>query len=273
VSRFDYEMVAKLAAQRAGLNVDATKGYLIDSRLGPVARREGFDSVANLLAAVRDREEPRLIWAVVEAMGQADPTFFREPEIFNQLADDVLPRLARLAPGGAVRVWSAGCGTGQDIYSLAMLLEEGRGGPTPVDLFATDLSERALEKAKVGLYSQFEVQRGLSAHRLVRHFERQGEAFVLSARVRERVRWSRVNLVEDPKEIGRFELVLCRGVLNALTRPARARLMQNLASALEPGGVLVLGGQDQAAEIDRSLRPMPGRPGFYTAISPVEATG
>jgi chemotaxis protein methyltransferase CheR len=232
--------VARLCAQRAGLAVDVEKDYLIESRLGPAARREGFASVGELLQAVRDRAEERLVWAVVEAMAHRDAGFFKEPEAFFLLRDQVLPELARRREGRPLRIWCAACGPGQEVYSLAMMLADAPLAGARVELFASELSERELEKAQAGVYSQFEVQRGLPARLLVRHFEKQDEAFVLSARVRQTVRWRRVNLLEEAAKLGQFDVVVCRQVISMLTPEARTVVLAGLAAAVADDGALVL---------------------------------
>ena len=254
----DLTFVAKLCAERAGLFVDVEKAYLAENRLAPVARREGFASIEELLDAVRHRDEERLVWAVAEAMWPSETSFFRDPEVFELLAEKVLPKLAG-AGARALRIWAAACGGGQEVYSLAMLLAE-QPPAGAFELFGTDLCERRLEKAQVGAYSQFEVQRGLSAHRLVRHFENAEGGFALSPRLRQSVRWRRANLTEQLGRLGQLDLVLCRNILPALTPEARERAMANLAAAIAPGGYLILG-RDEAAP---GLSPVAGLPGFYT---------
>lgn len=256
----DRGFVARLCADRAGLKVDAEKVYLLENRLGPVARREGFASVHEFVCAVRDRDEERLIWAMVEAMSPAETAFFREPKVFDEIVSQILPDLARRREGGSLRLWAASCGTGQEVYSLAMALEESAPAGVTVDVFASDLCERRLEKAQAGVYSQFEVQRGLSARRLVRHFEGLEEGFVLSPRVRQRVRWRRVNLTEDLSRLGQFDLVLCRNLMGYLLEDARARVTANLERSLAPGGWLVLGSGEQAAAMTGAA----GHPGFFS---------
>jgi chemotaxis protein methyltransferase CheR len=252
------QLVTRLCAERAGLRIDPEKHYLAENRLAPVARREGFSSIEEFLGAVRDRDEERLIWALVEAMSPSETSFFRDPETFELIAQKVLPELARRGEGRPLRLWAASCGTGQEVYSLAMLLAEQSSVGATFELTGSDLCERRLEKAQSGLYSQFEVQRGLSAHRLVRHFENAEEGFALSPRIRSSVRWRRVNLIEDVSRMGRFDLVLCRGLTPQLTDAARERALANLVSALAPGGVLALG----PAEAAPGLVAAPGLAGF-----------
>ena len=235
------EFLAELCLVRAGLKVDPEKSYLIDSRLAPIARREGFASLHEFVTAVRVRGEERFVWAAVEALAQSETGFFRDAAVFERLADEVLPDLSRLRGTASVRIWSAGCGSGQEAYSLAMLLAERPEAAPRTDMFATDISERALEKAQSGLFTQFEVQRGLPARRLVRHFEKRGELFQLSPRVRQTIRWQRVNLMDDLARLGQFDLILCRNVLSGLAPFAQSRVLEALTASLAPGGRLVLG--------------------------------
>jgi chemotaxis protein methyltransferase CheR len=262
----DCELVAQLCASRAGLLIDPEKTYLLESRLGPVARREGFGATADLLAALRTRREDRLAWAVVEAMAAGETSFFRDREPFELFRAEVLPALARLRDGEPIRVWSAACASGQEIYSLAMVVEDERGALAPgakVELFASDISERALEKAQSGLYTQFEIQRGLPIRQLVRHFEKADEMWALSPRIRQMVRWRRINLISDLSAAGRFDVIFCRYVLGALTPQARPRLLENLARALSPEGFLFLGEGEAPHGLGEAFQAVPGRPGLY----------
>ncbi|MCR5877798.1 protein-glutamate O-methyltransferase CheR [Phenylobacterium sp. J367] len=259
--------VAWLCEQRAGLAVDADKAYLLESRLAPLARREGFGSVGELLQALRDREEEQLVWSVVEAMAQRDAIFLRDPPVFALLRDQVLPRLARQREGEAIRVWCAAAGSGQEVYSLAMMLADAPIAGARVELFASELAERQLEKAQSGLYTQFEVQRGLPARMLVRHFEKTDEAFTLSARIRQMVRWRRVNLIDDLSRLGQFDVVVCRQVLPAMTPDARSRALAGLTGATASGGCLVL---DAGCETPAGYRPL-GVAGVFAAEAEARA--
>jgi chemotaxis protein methyltransferase CheR len=269
VSPRDGEFVAALCARRAGLEVDPAKAYLMESRLAPVARREGFGSVGELLQALRDRDEERLTWAVVEAMAHVETSFFRDPEVFAVLRDKIIPELARARGGEPVRIWCAACGSGQEVYALAMMLAEGPLGAARVELFASDVNSRLLEKAQSGLYTQFEVQRGLPARQLVRHFEKRDEMFLISSRIRQMVRWRRVNLVDDITRLGRFEMVLCRNVMTSLTDAAQPMVMKSLASAVRQGGCLVLGAEE-TANASLGLKPVAGAGGLYSRVPAIQ---
>lgn len=267
----DGEFVARLCADRAGLEIDPDKTYLLESRLAPVARREGFANVAELLQVLRDRDEARLAWELVEAMTYPESAFFRDPQVFEALRDKVLPELVEARQGEAVRIWCAACGSGQEVYSLAMMLADAPLGGARVELFASDLNSRHLEKAQSGLYTQFEVQRGLPARLLVRHFEKRDEMFAVSPRLRQMVRWRRVNLVENITRLGRFEMVLCRNLMSSLTDLARPVVMKSLASAVRQGGALVLGAEETASGPLLGLKPTRGLAGVFTRVPALRA--
>jgi len=261
----DRELVSQLCAARAGVKVDAEKSYLIESRLGPVARREGFGSVCDMLTILRERREDKLAWAIVEAMAQSESAFFRDREPFALFRDEVLPTVARMRGGEPVRIWSAACASGQEVYSLAMIIEDQRAElpGLKVELFGTDIAERQLEKAQSGIYTQFEVQRGLPIRQLVRYFEQTDDMWRISPRIRQMIRWRRVNLVADLSTAGRFDMIFCRYVLSALIEPMRVRLLDNLTRALSPDGFLFLGDQESLAGLTDGLNPVNGRPGLY----------
>ena len=261
----DKDLVVQLCGARAGLHVDPQKDYLLESRLGPVARRENFGSIDEMIATLRSKREDRLAWAIVEAMASSETCFYRDRTPFALFRDEILPTLARLRDGEPIRIWSAACGSGQEVYSLAMTIDDQRAlmPGAKLELFASDLSERALEKAQSGLYTQFEVQRGLPIRHLVRHFEKVDEMWVLSPRIRQMVRWRRINLVSDLSAAGRFDVIFCRNVLSALVEPMRVRLLENLARALSPDGFLFLGATETATGLSQAFQPVSGRPGLY----------
>ena len=245
----DHAFLSSLCLARAGLRLDADKSYLIESRLGPVARREGYATPETFIEVLRQGGDERLSWAAVEAMLLPETEFFRDRRVFRHLVDVILPALAGGRGDQPVRVWNAACGTGQEIYSLAMLLADAPALRGRVELYASDLSERSLEKAQAGIYSQFEVQRGLPARLLVRHFEKRGEAFQISPRIRQMVRWRRVNLMDDLSPFGQFELLLCRNLLVQLAPEGLGRVHDQLKAALAPGGRMVLGLRDPAGDL------------------------
>jgi chemotaxis protein methyltransferase CheR len=262
----DMDLLAALARHRAGLRIESDKAYLFESRLNPLARREGFDSIEAMVAALRAHREERLIWAVVEALTLNETAFFRDREVFAHLRDSLLPTLSRANRDRPIRVWSAACSTGQEVYSLAMTAAESRGiePGAQFEFFGSDLSDRCLEKAQSGLYTQFEVQRGLPIRLLVKHFENQDEMWAISPRIRQAVRWRRINLLADLSSMGRFDVILLRNVLPGLDPSVHGRVIESLAARLEDDGVLLAGCGESLAGITGAVQPIAGQAGLFT---------
>jgi chemotaxis protein methyltransferase CheR len=265
VTADDIAYIAQLCRTRAGLRLAADKPYLIESRLAPVARREGLATVEALIATVRERREEPLIWGLVEALAAGESAFFRDRAPFATFRDELLAQLAPARAGQPVRVWSAACGTGQEIYSLALVVDElmRSDASLRVELAASDLSRHALERAQAGLYTQFEAQRGLPIRLLAGHFEKDGDAWRIAARLRDRVKWRRINLIASLRGIGRFDIVFCRYVLGQMTEEAQRKVLEDLAYVLPPDGILVLGLDEAVAGLEGAFEPMPGRRGLF----------
>ena len=238
----DVDFLDQLLKARCGLSLRGDKAYFADTRLAGLARREGLDSTTALLDQLRHDAEGRLAAAAAEALAVTDTAFFRDGETFEALRS-VLADLAGAKAERVVQVWSAGCSTGQEPYSLAMLAEE-ISPALRLEMVATDLSERVLEKANSGLYTQFEVQRGLPIRLLLKHFEKAGEMWAISPRLRAAVRWRRLNLIEARRSMRRFDVILCRHVLTYFEPEVRQRVLAQITPSLAPGGVLVLGGSE-----------------------------
>jgi chemotaxis protein methyltransferase CheR len=244
LSPADLEFLCALVRVRSGLVLTGERGFFAETRLSPLARREGAVSVSDLVQRVKTAGDDRLLRAVVEAMLIQETSFFRDRTVFRALQDQILPSLAA-ARGGRVRVWSAGCGSGQEAYSLAMMAEDAATLAEP-DIFASDLSTAALEKAESGLYTHFEVQRGLPIRSLLRHFEPAGDAWRILPDIRQKVRWRRLNLVDQFTVGEPFDLILCRNVIDGFAPTAKAKAIEGLMQALAPDGWLVLGAHEVA---------------------------
>lgn len=258
------DLLAALGRARAGVRVEVEKPYLIESRLTPLARREGFESIEALVDELRAKREERLIWAVVESLCRTETTFFRGRKAFAALRDGILPSLShrRDTP---LRIWSAACATGQEVYSVAMAATEATGlAPgTRFEFFGSDLSERCLEKAQTGLYTQFEVQRGLPIRMLVKYFENQDDTWTISPRIRQMVRWRRINLLSDLSALGSFDVILLRNVLRNMVPALRGKVVRGLAARLATDGVLALDPEDDVSDLRDILVAAPGGTGLY----------
>ena len=270
----DLDLVAATARARAGLALRGERAFFIESRLAPLARREGAPSVMALIERLRAPGDASLAEAVAESLSTTETSFFRDRALFDRLRTDILPALASRRPEGRLKAWCAGVATGQEAYSLAMLVEEERGrmGPLELDILATDFVVRALEKAQSGLYTHFEVQRGLPIRLLIRHFERADDAWGISTRLRQAIRWRRLNLMTTAPEGGPFDLILCRNVLSGLDPDVRPKVLSRLADALADDGMLVLGAEESAG-LPEAFEPTHGggvyrrNPGFRRAAA------
>lgn len=262
----DIELLAALGRARAGLKIDVDKAYLVESRLSPLARREGFDSIDAMIETLRAKREERLIWSVVEALTFNETSFFRDREVFAHLRDGVLPALSRLRRDQSIRIWSAACSTGQEVYSLAMAAGENRDVEpgAKFEFFGSDLSERCLEKAQSGLYTQFEVQRGLPIRQLVKHFANQDDTWEISPRIRQSVRWKRINLLSDLSGLGRFDMILLRHVLDGVEASLHGRILETLVGQLSEDGILVLSPDDRLSGAAEAMLHATGHAGVFT---------
>lgn len=262
-----------LTRERAGF-VPPRDLIAVNARLAPLARREGYGSVWALLAAAQRNPASKLGFDLVEALAPRDTYFFRDRKPFETLAGPILAEAAGAAARGApLRVWCAGCGTGQEAYSVAMLVAEAkaRGEAAQAEILATDFSPVALNRAAAGVYSQFEVQRGLSIRRLVDHFEKDGEAWRVHAALRKTVTFTLSNLLHDVSKLGQFDVVLLRHVLSALHVEARSGVLARVVERLRPDGWLVLGSTEAAFGQSDALEPVPGAPGVYRRIAGASA--
>lgn len=237
------ELVAREVKARTGAVFSREMGAAIGMRLQPLARRQGFATVPELIGAARARVDGALWTAVADQLAQSDTRFFRDRAVFKRLRAEILP--AALAQRGheRVRIWSAGCSTGQEPYSIAMIIEEMRAeGLNPaVEIIATDFSDRLLDKARTGLYTQFEIQRGLPIRKLIEFFEKAGDLWRIADRLRASVRFESFNLMKHPGQLGHFDIVVLAHVLSSFDEETRAATLIRIAETLAPDGVIVLG--------------------------------
>ena len=259
---------AKLAAAvraASGLSLPRTQLAFIEARLQPTVRRLELGDAPTLVQRLSTGSDPALIQAVVEALVMTETSFFRDKAPFDQLKREVLPALATARRDRPVRVWCVGCATGQEAYSVAMLAEQlrGEGAPVPLEILGTDLSDRCLEKAATGLYTQFEVQRGLPIRLLIDWFEQTDEMWRVSPRLRQAVSWRRFNLLDAPDPAQAWDLILCRNVLSDFDDDIRRVVLERLAGVLAEDGRLVLGLSETVHGVSDAFRPVPGRRGLY----------
>jgi chemotaxis protein methyltransferase CheR len=264
----DFDFLRKLLKQRSGLVLSAEKQYLAESRLLPIARKGGMASLHELVGKLRGSGETALTVAVVEAMTTNETFFFRDRLPFEHFRDTMLPALlVARAREKRLRIWCAAASTGQEPYSLAMELRGLRGvlEGWRFDIVATDLCGDVLERAKSGVYSQFEVQRGLPIGLLVEHFTQVGEQWQISPELRAMVQFRPLNLLNDFSALGDFDIVFCRNVLIYFDQVTKADVLNRVARQIPDDGFLVLGAAETVVGLTQALRPVAERRGLYAA--------
>ena len=268
----DYEYLRKLLKERSGLDLSADKQYLVESRLIPLARRAGLGGIAELVQKMKNGADA-LITDVVEAMTTNETFFFRDKIPFDHLRDTILPQLVPARTNRrALRIWSAASSTGQEPYSIAMCLREFGAALSGwrIEIVATDLSQEVLEKSKAGIYSQFEVQRGLPIQMLVKYFKQTGELWQLNADIRGMVQHRQLNLLHDFSGLGKFDIIFCRNVLIYFDQDTKIRIFERLSKMLEADGTLMLGAAETVVGISDAFRPSPDKRGLYQ-LNPARA--
>ena len=260
----DYEFLRKLLKERSGLDLSSDKQYLVESRLAPLARRVGLSGIAELVQKIRSGTEA-LTLEVVEAMTTNETFFFRDKIPFDHLRQTVLPELVQArANRRALRIWCAASSTGQEPYSIAMCIKEFAPlAGWRVEIVATDLSQGVLEKSKAGIFSQFEVQRGLPIQMLVKYFTQTGELWQLNADIRAMVQHRQLNLLQDFSHLGTFDVIFCRNVLIYFDQDTKIDIFDRLARVLEPDGVLALGAAESVVGISDAFKSCAERRGLY----------
>ena len=247
----EFAFVAREVKARSGALLKRELTAPAEQRLQPLARREGFGSVSEFLHAARTRQDGKLLGAIADALVQSETRFFRDKAAFERLRTEILPEAALRKRGERLRIWSAGCATGQEAFSLAMMIEEMKAEGFPgAEIVATDVSERLLDKARSGLFTQFEVQRGLPIRKLIAHFERAGDLWRISDRMRAAVRFEAHNLLQSATHLGQFDVVLCCHVMTSFDAATRLTTLQRLSDAATPHGALILGAGEASGEIE-----------------------
>lgn len=266
----DFDMLATLLKQRSGLVITKDKAYLLESRLMPVARKWNLKTLDDLALAIKTQKNEQMIGDVVEAMTTNETSFMRDQKPFDYFTQLVLPKLleTRVAKKH-IRIWSAACSSGQEAYSLAMLLTERAAQLQgwKIEIIGTDLSKEIVEKAKLGEYTQFEVQRGLPITFLVKYFDKVADRWKLKDNIRNMVQFREGNLLEPFANLGTFDVVFLRNVLIYFDPPTKAKVLEAMAPVLAPDGVLYLGGAETVLGITDRFKPLDGARGLYVTTA------
>ena len=250
----DFAFVTGLVRQRSSIDLQPGKEYLVESRLAPVARQYGDRDVNALVGRLRAGDSA-LSEAVVDALTTNETSWFRDSHPFAAFAKTLLPEAASRCSGSVVNIWSAACSSGQEAYSLAMVvLDWLPANPGfQVKITGTDISQTMVERAREGRYSQLEVNRGLPAKYLVRHFEQAGRDWTLKPEIRAMTRFERGNLAQSPVGVPQCDIVFLRNVLIYFDLATKRAVLQNVRKVLRPGGFLVLGGAESALSLDSAF--------------------
>ena len=265
ISAASFTFVCDVVRAESAIVLNAGKEYLVESRLVPLAKAAGYADVDAYVADLQVRRNPAAMRAVVEALTTNETSWFRDADPFNTLRTTVFPTLARNRPNRQLRVWSAACSSGQEAYSVSMVASE-----TPaiagfrLEVIGTDLSEEMVRRASTGEYSQLEVNRGLPATSLVRHFERAGAGWRIHPSIREGVSFRTGNLTRPFPPMGRFDIVFLRNVLIYFDVQTKRDILRRVRDVMAPDGYLFLGAAEMTMGVDDNWDRIPsGRSSVY----------
>jgi chemotaxis protein methyltransferase CheR len=268
-----FDVLATCLRNGSGLVIGPDKTYLLEARLGRILKQHGLVDLDALAERIAAAPNAALARAVIEAMTTNESFFFRDDKPFAHFRNHALPRLLATRPAGAkLRIWSAAASSGQEAYSLAMILAECRAqmAGRSFEILGTDISREQLARAQEGLYTQFEVQRGLPMQMLVRYFKKDGANWRIVDSLRAAVSFREFNLLADPRSLGRFDIVFCRNVLIYFDQPTKTRVLDAIARQMPPDGLLYLGGAETVLGLTDRFATTKGERGVYE-LAPARA--
>jgi chemotaxis protein methyltransferase CheR len=271
----DFETFSRLVKSESGLAMTPDKAYLFESRLRPIAHKWNLAGIEQLAEALRNQRNMAQIRDVAEAMTVNESFFFRDTKPFDQLRNCLLPTLLAARAGGRrrLRIWSAAASSGQEAYSIAMLLHEHGvvSDGWAVEIVGTDLSTEILERAKAGVYTSFEVQRGLPARLLAKYFTRDGDRWRVADAIRQFVRFTRYNLLHDLTPLGVFDIVFCRNVLIYFDLATKSKALAAIRQQMPEDGYLLLGAAETVLGVSDNFTSPPGLSGIFVPSKPKPA--
>jgi chemotaxis protein methyltransferase CheR len=262
----DYAYLSKLLNERSGLQLAGDKQYLIESRLLPVAKQHNCGSIGDLVAKLKAFAEEPLRQRVTEAMTINESFFFRDKTPFERFQDTILPHILKArASTKRIRIWCAAASTGQEPYSIAIMLKQAAAelAGWKFEIVGTDISTDVLEKAKAGLYTQFEVQRGLPIQLLLKYFKQDGDQWRISQELRDMVQYRRHNLLDDFSSLGTFDVVFCRNVLIYFDAKTKQDVLTRISRAMSKDGHLLLGAAETVVGFTNLFVPVADKRGLY----------
>lgn len=262
----DFELYAKLLKEKSGLVLSADKTYLLESRLSPVAKKWDFASLDEMTMKMRGIADPKMVNDIVEAMTTNETSFFRDTRPFDTFRDHLMPYMRENRPLKRLKIWCAAASSGQEPYTIAMILKEmeHQFPGWSYDITATDISHDILDQAKEGIYSQFEVQRGLPIQLLMKYFTQlDGQKWQISDDIKRMVNYQYFNLLDPMIALGKFDIIFCRNVLIYFDEATKGDVLQRMSNQIENDGYLMLGGAETVLGITEAFAPIQGIRGVY----------
>ena len=262
----DFDLYKDLLYEKSGLDITPDKSYLLDSRLTPIAKKWGYPSLDAMSVNLRALPDPALVTEIVDAMTTNETSFYRDIRPFENFENVVLPYLIENAKRGkTLRIWCAACSSGQEPYSIAMILKEKQAQlkGVRIEIIATDISDRVLATAKQGLYSQFEVQRGLPVTKLVSFFKQVEEKWQISDEIKSMITFKNFNLLDPMTSLGQFDVVFCRNVLIYFDIPTKAKVLEGISRQMSRDGYLFLGGAETVLGVTDKFSSIKDVRGLY----------
>jgi chemotaxis protein methyltransferase CheR len=266
LSNASFDVLAALLKSTSGLTIGRDKIYLLETRLGGIIKREKLGDLNQLAERLRRPGSDMLAHEIVEAMTTNESFFFRDDKPFVHFRTQALPRIAAARSiSSPIRIWSAASSSGQEAYSLAMIVAECKQliGERRVEIIGTDIAREQLVRAREGVYSQFEVQRGLPVQMLMRWFRKEDNNWRIHDQIRGMVQFREFNLLSDPRALGHFDIVFCRNVLIYFDQITKGRVLETIAGVMPADGLLYLGGAETVLGITTRFTPMPAERGVY----------
>jgi chemotaxis protein methyltransferase CheR len=268
VSQVDFDYVRNLVRRESSIVLDDGKGYLVVSRLAPLAREHDFSSVGAMISHLREAPEGELHTLTVEAIATTETSFFRDLHPFVELRDTILPKIiqTRRDSTRSLSIWSAACSSGQEPHSISMILRDrfAEVDGWNLQLLASDISRRMIDRAQQGIYTQIEVNRGLPAPYLVKFFSQEEDQWHLGREVRGMFRFFRQNLADEWAMLPPIDILLMRNVLIYFDVDTRRQVLGQVRRLLRPGGYLLLGSAETTLNLDDFfVREQSGRAVFY----------
>ena len=252
----DYEYLSNFLLGTSGLALGTSKEYLIEARLIPLAQSLGLDGISELVEELKKGAELKVTSAVTEAMTTNETSFFRDKTPFEELKNHLIPKLMEARKTSKrLKIWCAAAATGQEPYTISMILDDSfpqlRGWS--VEILATDLDQQALERSRSGIYTQFEVQRGLPIQMLMKYFEQIDTGWLIKEKMRNTIQWKQLNLLDNFNHLGKFDIIFCRNVLIYFQQETKKSVLDRFGTMIQNDGYLYLGAAETVLGITEAF--------------------